>query len=48
MVCTNDQNTAVSASIGLTTANTLAITFAVSGSGFSSATLRDAQVWLLN
>jgi hypothetical protein len=45
--CWNDQITAVSSAINLTASNTLAITIAMSSST-TSATLRDAQVWLLN
>lgn len=42
-----DQNTAVSSAINLTASNTLGINITASVS-LSTATLRDAQVWLLN
>lgn len=42
-----DQNTAVSSAINLTAANSLTINITMSSST-TSATLRDAQVWLLN
>lgn len=43
----NDQNTAVSSAVNLTAANNLTINITMTSST-TSATLRDAQVWLLN
>jgi len=47
LLCSNDAITAVSSAISLTGANSLAITIAMSSST-TSATLDDAQLWLLN
>jgi hypothetical protein len=47
MACSQDTNTAASSAFNLTASNTLAIAITMTTST-TSATLRDAQVWLLN